>query len=101
MKIEKLMKMLDAIKGLQGDIDLYDISEYRGKTFLDFKSDFPPYEVTYTYEEVKGSENEFSELYVSSGDNKPTINIYCMTDNGGCLMYKQEIKLGNKRGSIL
>lgn len=86
------MKILELIKNSKGNIDLYDISEYKGKTFLDFISDFPPYEIMYTSEDVMGCSsdkkgNSFSlvnEIYIGD-DNIPVTNSFCISENGDIL----------------
>lgn len=77
MKIERLVKILELIKKLRGNVDLYDINEFKGKTSLDFKCDFAPYDIAYTHEETKDCENLVNEIYM--GENgRPVNTIYCI-----------------------
>jgi hypothetical protein len=92
LKIESLVKFLELIKGLKGNIDLYEISEYKGKTLLDFQCDFPPYEITYTSEDVMGCLYDetkkvlslVDEIYMGE-DGSAITNSYCIGENGKIL----------------
>lgn len=92
MKITTLIKIISLINRLKGDIDLYDIREYRGKTILDFKCAFPPYDIRYTSEEVKGclygeTKKVFAivnEIYIDENSD-PITNTFWIGEDGGIL----------------
>lgn len=77
------MKVLERIKDLRGNVSLYDISEYRGITYLYFKADLPPYELTYLMEKVPncsdGTEHKklMSIYEISIDENEKPIKGHC------------------------
>jgi hypothetical protein len=73
------MKVLERVKDIRGDINLYDISEYRGKIYLSFHCDFHPYQLTYLIEcaEEAGNKKLMSIYELSVENDEKLIKGHC------------------------